>query len=155
MLYGYLCRAVGLYFFWESKYIGWSLIFLGMIGFLINRIKIKKVQRRKTLLEKIGIGILIIVLLAQCILVSVVPYTDAYKASREFLLNDQRLKNEIGNIRNISLIPLGSIQKNTTGGIETGNATLLLIIKGEKKFKDVTVYVEKAPGKDWAVIGTE
>jgi len=62
-IYDYLCRVVGLYFFWESKYIGWAIILIGTISFLMNRIKIKKVQKRKTILEKIGVGISIFVFL--------------------------------------------------------------------------------------------
>ena len=81
-LYGYICRAAGIYFFWESKYIGWSLLFLGTITFLLSRVKRKKSQGRKSLLEKILIGILVFILSLQVVLVIVFPNTKAYLVSK-------------------------------------------------------------------------
>jgi hypothetical protein len=155
MLYGYICRIVHLYFFWESKYAGWALIFIGAVGFLVYRVHAKKIQGRKTIVEKIGIGIISFILLIQLILLIVIPRTGAYKTSLVFLLNNTGLKNEVGNIKSFSLIPLGSVEKKTVNHIETGNATIFLTVKGDKRFKDVTVYLEKGPGMDWAVIAVQ
>ena len=155
ILYGYLCRAVALYFFWESKYYGWSVIFIGIIGFLFTRIKSKRLQTRKTILEKIGVGILIFILLIQAVLLIVIPSTDAYKVSKDFLSANESLKSETGNIKSFNILPIGSIQKNSTNDKVSGNASIHLIVKGEKKFKDVIVHVEKAPDTEWTVTGIE
>ena len=155
ILYGYLCRAIGLYFFWESKYYGWSIIFVGIIAFLSTRIKLKRAQARKTILEKIGVGLLIFILLIQAILIIVIPSTDAYKVTKEFLLANESLKIEIGNIKSFNILPIGSIQKNTTNDRVSGNARIHLIVKGEKKFKDVTAYVEKTTDTGWTVTRLE
>ena len=53
VIYGYVCRATGLYFFWESKSIGWAVIFIGLIGLLSDRVRIKKKDKKKSTLEKI------------------------------------------------------------------------------------------------------
>ena len=53
LFYGYLCRTVGLYFFWESKTIGWTLLLITIVSILIQRIKAKKAANKKKLSEKI------------------------------------------------------------------------------------------------------
>ncbi len=156
ILYGYLCRIIGLYFFWESKSIGWTLLFIGVISFLSNRVKIKTTEKKKTLLEKIGIGLIIFILLIQTILIAVIPFTDAYSVAKNYLINDATLKNEIGDINNFGLIPTGGIQKTTDSSGEYGSATINLTVKGDKKFKDITIYVVKyADSLEWKVEGIE
>ncbi|NUQ26169.1 MAG: hypothetical protein HUU34_19640 [Saprospiraceae bacterium] len=154
ILYGYLCRLIGLYFFWESKSIGWALLFIGVIGFLFHRINIKKREKKKTLFEKIGIGIIIFILLVQTIFIAVIPLTDAYSVAKAYLINDANLKTKIGNITGFGLIPSGSIQKTTDSSGEYGSAIINLTVKGDKKFKDITIYVAKnADSPDWKVEG--
>jgi hypothetical protein len=156
ILYGYLCRLIGLYFFWESKSVGWTLLFIGVIGFLSNRIKIKTTEKKKTLLEKIGIGIITFILLVQTILITVIPFTDAYSVAKTYLINDTSLKTEIGNITGFGLIPTGGIQKTTNSSGDYGNATINLTVKGDKKFKDITIYVVKnVDSPEWKVEGIE
>lgn len=156
LLYGYLCRQVGLNFFWESKSIGWAILFIGAIGFLISRIKIKKTEKKKTLLEKIGIGILIFILLIQTLLIATIPYSDAYPVAKAYLRNDAKLKNELGNITGFGLIPSGSVQKSSDSSGEYGSVIINFIVKGDRKFKDVTIYVVKTPDSpEWKVEGIE
>jgi hypothetical protein len=154
-VYGYVCRVIGIYFFWESKYIGWAIIIIGIISFLFDRVRLKKAGGKKSLLEKIGIGILIFFLFVQAILVIVIPNTDAYKVAKQYLYNNSRLKNDIGEIKGFALVPLGAIQKSSSENVESGNATILLTVKGQKKFMDVTVYIEKKPGMEWIVTSAE
>lgn len=56
-MYGYLCRLIGLYFFWESKTLGWVLFWLTVVFILRDRINGKELQNKKTIVEKIGIGL--------------------------------------------------------------------------------------------------
>jgi hypothetical protein len=156
ILYGYLCRQIGLNFFWESKSIGWTLLYIGAIGFLVRRIKIKKTEKKRTLLEKIGIGILIFILLIQAGLIAMLPFTDAYPIAKAYLVNDAKLKNEIGNITGFGLTPSGGIQEKKDASGEYGSVTINFIVKGDKKFKDVTIYVVKNPDSpEWKVLGIE
>ena len=156
MIYGYLCRLTDLYFFWESKSIGWVLLFAGVIGFLLTRIKTKRAVKKNTLLEKIGIGIIAFSLLVTGGLVVIMPFTDAYAATKKYLTNNQALKSEVGNIKNFSLLLTGGIQKTSDSSGEYGNATINLIVKGDKKFKDVALYVVKtADSPEWQVMAIE
>jgi hypothetical protein len=152
VMYGYLCRLIALYFFWESKTIGWTLLCIGIIGFLYDRIKINKTGEKKTLIEKIGIGIIAFSLLVQCMLLAIILFSEAYSAAKLYLIKDTHLKKEIGNIRGFGLIPIGSIEVITDSIGEYGTATINLTVKGDPKFKDVTIYLAKyADRPDWEV----
>lgn len=142
-IYGYLCREIGLYFFWESKSIGWILLFIGVIGLLSDRIKLKKNEKKNTVFEKIMIGVIIFILFIQTILISVIPFTDAFTTTKTYLMNNEKLKLEIGNIIGFGLIPAGSFQKTIDSSGEYGNASISLTVKGDRKYIDITVYVVK------------
>ena len=72
--YGYLCRLIGINFFWESKSLGWAILLIGLIGLLSDRIYIKEDENKKSLLEKIGIGLLVFTLFVHGVLVVVIPF---------------------------------------------------------------------------------
>ena len=44
LTYGYLCRILNLFFFWESKTLGWILLFVSAILILNQRIKENKIK---------------------------------------------------------------------------------------------------------------
>jgi hypothetical protein len=156
IIYGYLCRSVGLYFFWESKSIGWTLLLIGIIKFLSDRIKLKKADKRKYLLEQIIIGVICFVFLIQAILLTVIPFSDAYTVAKTYLQNNNDIKNEVGAVTGFGLIPTGGIQKSTDSQGESGNAAITLTVKGDKKFKDVIIYLVKSPDTTaWVVNGLE
>jgi len=156
IIYGYLSRLTGLYFFWESESIGWVLLLAGAIGFLLTRIKTKAAVKKNTLPEKIGIGIIAFILFVNIGLMVIMPFTDACAAAKKYLTNNKELKSEVGNIKSFSLMLTGGIQKTTDSSGEYGNAAVNLIVKGDKKFKEVTLYVVKtADSPEWKVMAME
>ncbi len=156
IIYGYLCRFIGIYFFWESKSVGWAILLIGMIGFLSDRIILRRIEKKNTVLEKIGVGFIIFILFVQTILVSIISFTDVYTIAKKHLTNEQILKTEIGNVTGFGLIPTGGVQKTIDSNGEYGSETIDFTVKGNKKFKDVTVYVVKyADRSDWEVQGIE
>jgi len=88
-------------------------------------------------------------------LIIVIPNTDAYDVSKEFIMNNEELISEVGTIEGFGFIPTGGISVQTDSNGETGNANINLIIKGEKAFKRVTVFVFKDYGKNWEVYEIE
>jgi hypothetical protein len=144
IIYGYLCRLIGFNFFWESQSIGFELLLIAILGFLVNRIQVKKSQNKEIISEKIGIGLLCFVLMVQIIVISIIPRTDAYAEAKIFLANDAELKTEIGNIYGFTLIPRGSIQATSTSKGTHSNSVIYLTAKGDKKFKDIVLYLEKS-----------
>ncbi len=152
LLYGYLCRLAELYFFWESKAIGWALLFIGLIGLLADRIRLREEKDKTAILEKIGIGVIVFILLIQTILISVTPFTDAYSVAKVYIQGNEQLNNEIGSVQGFGVMPMGGVEKTTDSNGTYGSATINLIVKGQRKFRDVTVYVVKyADQDDWIV----
>lgn len=79
--------------------------------------------------------------------------SDAYDAATEYLKSDPTIIDEIGDFKGFGLIPSGSVATTKINGVESGNATFEIIVKGKRKYKDVTIDLEKAPDKSWTVTG--
>lgn len=153
-IYGYLCQAAEIYFFWESKPIGWALILIGFIGLLSDRMRQKSNKNQKSLFEKLGIGVIAFMLFMQVVLIAIIPNTDAYTVAKEFIENNEVLTSKVGVIEGFGLIPMGGIQKATNSEGTSGSATINLIVKGQKKYQNITVFVVKyADQPDWVVEG--
>lgn len=152
LFYGYLCRIVGLYFFWESKTIGWTLLLITIVSILIQRIKAKKAANKKTLSEKIFIGIILFILLIQSIIFFIIPHTDAYKAAKEFLITDKNISNQAGSVYDIFLVPVGGVSMSSSSAGQTGQADLNFIIKRKNKFKDINLQLTKELDTNWVII---
>ena len=155
LIYGYLCRIVGLYFFWESKTIGWTLLFVTIISILIQRIKTKRLVNKKTLSEKIFIGITVFILLVKSIIFIVIPQTDAYKSAKQFLMTDITIADEVGEVHDIFLVPVGGMAMSSSSAGQTGQADLNFIIKGKNKFKDINLQLTKELETNWTIIETK
>jgi len=148
--YGYLCR-LGIYFFWESKHIGWNLLLISVIGYLSGRIKKKKEQKKNSIGEKIGIGFIIFLFVVESIMFTIIVNTSAYSAIKKFIYNNDQLRSEVGNIKGISIVPVGGIGGSSGEAGETGEGEINLIVKGDKKYKDLTLHVFKEIQTDWQI----
>lgn len=151
ILYGYLCRAVHLYFFWESLTVGWELLLVGLIILLFGLIKQKKRAGRKYIWEGIGAGLLIFYIIVQVILYIALMNSDAYQAARTWLSHNDAIRAETGNIDRMVLIPAGQFSGSSNARGTAGSATIEILIKGDKKFKDLTLYLDKQVDTDWKV----
>jgi hypothetical protein len=152
IIYGYLCRMIGLYFFWESKLIGWLLFLIGIILFLLETIKIKKADNKETMPYKIGVGITVFFLLFESAFMLITPRTDAYSAATKYVLDNSEIKAEIGEIKAFALIPTGSIEMGSNKEGNYGNALINVVAKGDKGFKDLSIYVVKyIDSAEWTV----
>lgn len=154
--YGYASQAVGLYFFWESAALGWVLFLVGVGGLLLDRIKSKQARKKGVVLERIGIGVAVVVLLIKGILFAVLYASDAYAVAKQYVAASREVQAEIGTVQGFGLVPSGAIQVATDSTGEHGNAAVNMIVKGDKKFKFLTVYaVKNADGAGWEVEGME
>jgi hypothetical protein len=156
LIYGYLCRFLDLYFFWESKYLGWLILLIGGGGAaIIDWIKFNKRTGKKTVGQKVMLGVLTFAFLIQVILLIVLPNTNAYEASKRFLRESRYIETHLGDIEGISIIPIGAISVSQTGDTETGEAVLHLIVKGSKQYRDITLYLLKREDTEWQVMQTD
>jgi hypothetical protein len=150
VLYGYLCRLIDFSFFWESKTIGWTIVFVGLILSFKDLHRKPTVPKRNKIIQKISIGLIAFILIVQTIFICVIPFTDAYAVAKDHLTSDADLNNDIGTIKGFGLIPVEQIQKTMGAAGEYGNATINLIVKGDKKNKDVTISLSLySDQKEW------
>lgn len=150
-IYGIVCRF-GIYFFWESKYISWSLILICIILVLRDFIKIRKVKKKKTIFHKVGIGFLTFILCIQWVIAIIFFNSEAYGYAVKALNKNMDLIENVGKINNLSLVPLGQVQEVKSGEeVISGYAEMNFIVKGEKKFCDVRIILRKEYGSSWKV----
>jgi hypothetical protein len=146
LFYGYMCRWLEVYFFWDSKSIGWILLMIGGICYLIDNIEIRESQNRRTIWNKIAIGLLSFILAVVTVFsVSMRLFSDAYQVATNYIVNDNFLKEELGTINGFSIITSGSIQTETNSEGEFGFAVFELTANGDRKFKDLTIQLIKNP----------
>jgi glutamate/tyrosine decarboxylase-like PLP-dependent enzyme len=112
-------------------------------------------QGKKTLWVKIGIGILLLGFLIAGYVTFEFRNDDAYQTAIEYLKTNSQLRGEIGNIQGFSLFPSGSVTTVSFNGSESGDATFTLTVRGDKKYKDVTVNLKKTPDLFWTVSSVE
>ncbi len=152
---GYLLISFDIYFFWESKSIGYQLLFVLIAIFFRKDIIARKKISAKTTWSYIGFWIITFMLFVKLILMIVLPNSEAYEASKKYLKNDITLIKEIGEIKGYSILPDGGLSVSSDSIGSSGTATINLIIKGTKKYKEATLSLEKTQSTDWLVIGIE
>lgn len=156
IIYGYLCRMAGIRFFWESDSVGWSIFMVAVIGFLVSRIKRKRAEGKKVIGEKLIVGLLVFVLFLQVILVVVISNSNAYAAAQKQLKLDSALRAEVGNVSGFGLLPYGNIAVTSSVDKEFGTASISLIVKGDRKFTEMVVFMIKHPDStEWKMEGFE
>jgi hypothetical protein len=152
LLYGYFCRLFRLYFFWESKVVGWELLFITIIFLLRERIQFKKSIQKKTISEYIAIVLIIAFgFLGQIFFIIAESKTDAYKTAIEYLKTDKTVSDELGEPTSIFLVPVGSISTTTKSSGQSGHADLNFVVKGQKKLKDFEIRLIKDETSDWRI----
>ncbi len=151
LLYGYLCRLVGLYFFWESKTIGWVLFWIMVVFILRDMIKQKKRYNKKAILEKIGIGLSVFVIIVKGVLFFAIQQTSAYESAANFIKTNQEIRNKVGIVKGIFLVPFGAISMTTNSQGSTGQADLHFIVKGSEKYLDLNLLMNKETEAEWQI----
>lgn len=152
IVYGYLARLIPVYFFWESKDIGWFLLFVLLVVYLVKRVKQRK-GIKKTIVEKIVIAITSLILLLQVLFWTIIPNHDFFAAAKQFIGTHKGLLSQTGEIRSFYIVPQGSFNSSSKNGENSGTAQIKLVVKGEKRYKDIALYLVKENNADgWQVI---
>ena len=128
------------------------MLFWIAIAFILrDRLKEKKLQNKKTRLEKIGIGFSVFVILIKGVFFFGTPQTSAYDSAVSFIKTDPELQNRVGTVNSIFLAPLGSVSISTNSQGTAGQADLHFVIKGSKKFEDLNLLMDKDFDQDWQI----
>jgi len=154
LIYSIIAVKFGIYFFWESSIIWLLTILIGLTFLLLSIIKNRKQKGKEVIPLAILAGMISLMLLMFTVILFGFFYnSDAYLASKDYLIHNEALKNELGNINDISIVLSGEM----TSGINNrevhtnGTAEFLVIVKGEKKYKKVVVSLIGKENK-WSVI---
>ncbi len=151
LLYGYLCRIASIYFFWESKTIGWFLFFILVVVWMREVIVLKRKANRNSVLEKIVVGFSVFILLVKMIMWIVIPTTSVFNKAVAFIRHNKELYSEVGQIRSVVLLQQGSISMSSSDKGETGQADLYFIVKGSEKYLDINIVMEKENAGEWQI----
>ncbi|MGG9964670.1 hypothetical protein [Ferruginibacter sp. SUN106] len=151
LFYGYLCRLAGLYFFWESKTIGWVLFWFAIIFILRDRIREKRLQKKKVLIEKIGIGLSVFIIITKSILFFAIQQTTAFDKAVNFIKTNPAIKSKTGTVNGVFLVPFGGISMMTNAEGTAGQADLHFIVKGSEKYIDLNLLLNKDFSTDWQI----
>lgn len=151
--YGIVCRLLNLYLFWESTVIGSTIILVGALSFFLDRIRIKRAHSKNTTGEKFAVGGISFILLMQAILYTTFFTTDAYRVAKNYVEHDENLANDLGKINNSVLLPFGNIITTIDATGTYGDASFTFIVKGSKKFRELTVFVNKnVEDSEWKIV---
>jgi hypothetical protein len=152
ILYGYFARALNIYFFWESKSIGFGLLLFAIAKFILDDINARQENKMHRIILYFVFGILCLSIFIKGIIAIIIPNSDAYNKATDLLKTDSELIDEVGEINSFSYLPSGSMGTHKDKYGTTGNANLTLIVKGNKKYIEKNVVLVKELEEDWKII---
>jgi glucan phosphoethanolaminetransferase (alkaline phosphatase superfamily) len=153
LAYSFLAEKYNIYFFWESSLIGFLTLLLGLIPLLLLIIKSRKQQKKGFKSLVILAGLISFMLLLFLVGLFIFYNSDAYLTSKDYLIHNEILKNELGNINDVSIVLSGEMSSGVKNSNTptNGTAEFLVIVKGEQKYKKVVISLTKEEDK-WSVI---
>ena len=152
LAYGYLCRILKIYFFWDSKSFGWIFLIIGLMFYLFDLNRTRRRKGKRTFWVRMGIGFIIFFfVLAGAIFFEFKYNSEPYQVVIEYIKSDSVIKNEIGDVTRFGLIPTGAQAITTINGNEYGKAVYYITVSGNKKKKDVEIKLKKTPETVWTV----
>lgn len=151
LLYGIVAIVAHVNFFWESVFVGFFLMVVGIAGHMVTLIQIRKKDKRNTIGVKIGLGAIIFVLALHILLIFIISNSEAYSAAKNELFKNSTLQKDAGKITGFGFIPIG--QLSTMGDVSdySGDASFQIIVKGSKKYVFLSVTMHKNYGEEWKI----
>jgi len=143
LIYGYLCRLLSIYFFWDSKHFGWIIMVIGLMGFLIDQRKARVAQKKNIFFVRIGIGIIVFAFAIVGSAVMMIKVSNTYQDAINGLKKDGGIKSEIGTIRGVSLFPTGSGILDLVYSKTPGPSIIIVTVRGENEYRDVELELNR------------
>ncbi len=139
LIYGYLCRLLSIYFFWDSKHFGWILVAAGLMGFLIDLRQSRVAQKKNIFWVRVGVAIIVIAFGIAGSGVLMLKTSGFYQTSLESIKTNGDIKNEIGEIRGFGVIPSDINFLDILRWTPVGNASFVVTVRGKSVYRDVRV----------------
>ena len=132
-IYGFLCRILELYFFWESKN-----IFIFTLLTIVIALVIKDLYNKRTLIR-----FLKLILFSFFLFLTIRDYyidERIITTIKSYVLNNKKIQDEVGNIKEITMIQ--QVRPRD------GDFQIEMIVKGDKKYKDITTILYYKDGTE-------
>ena len=144
LIYGYLCRYLNIYFFWDSKHFGWIMLTTSLMGFFIDLKKILEVQKKNILLPRFFIGIIIVALGIGGGGIFLLNSSKTYQDTIDSIKTDEVLKSEIGDIKGVGLFPSGTGFLDFAYNVSRNPSTFIITVRGSRAIKDIEITLYKS-----------
>jgi len=151
-IYGIVCRIIPTYFFWESLYLSGIVFLLGIFFILYSESKKRKSESKSNIVLIIGKAFIILSIGMFSLINMIFNYSDALKTIKTHIKTNSELINELGEINEVIALPFGSISSKMNSRGKSGNATLTLLLKGNKKYKEMIFSARKDIDSEWRII---
>jgi hypothetical protein len=150
LLYAFLCRSFGIYFFWESKPIGWSIFLLFLISYFVDGVRERRQKGKSAKVFKILIGLCILFLAVDVTVEIILLNSSLFAAGKNDLLADKDLQSQTGKILSVNPMPYDTnLQLYSSKRGESGLAEFWVLVKGEKKFMEIELTMVKENSSLW------
>jgi hypothetical protein len=150
LIYGYLCRLLSIYFFWDSKYFGWLGIVSGVLLFLID-IRIARVRQKQNIFfVRAMVAAIVIFLALEGSAIVWLKTSAAYNDLKTSINTDQSLKAEIGSIRGYGLIP-GIDIIDLIKAPSSESLPFRITVRGQNAYKEFDFTIERTLPMNWRV----
>lgn len=150
LIYGYLCRLLSIYFFWDSKYFGWLGIISGLLLLLID-IRITRVRQQQNIFfVRVFVAVIVIFLAIEGSAIVWLKTSTAYDNLTESINTDQLMKAEIGDIHGYGLIP-GINILDIISALESESLNFRITVRGQRAYKELEVTIERTAPLEWRV----
>ena len=142
LIYGYLCRLLNIYFFWDSKHFGWIMMATSLMGFFIDLKKILEAQKQSSFIPRLFIGVIIVAFGIAGGGILLLKSSKVYQDEIENIRINEPLKSEIGNFRGVGLFPSGTGFLDFAFNVKPGPYTFVITVRGSSAIKDfeITLY---------------
>lgn len=80
-----------------------------------------------------------------------IQQTSAYESAANFIKTNQEIRNKVGIVKGIFLVPFGAISMTTNSQGSTGQADLHFIVKGSEKYLDLNLLMNKETEAEWQI----
>lgn len=144
LIYGYLCRMLNIYFFWDSKHFGWIMLAAGLMGFFIDLKEILLAQKKSSFIPQFFIGVIIVALGIAGGGLLLLNTSTIYQDAIVNIKKDELLKSEIGTINGIGLFPSGSGFMDFAYRASQGPSTFVVTVRGSNAIKEVEITLYKS-----------
>lgn len=154
LIYGYLCRLFSIYFFWDSKYVGWLGVLSAVLLFLIDIRMARIRQRQNIFFVRVVVAIIVIFLALEGSVIVWLKTSTVYDETTELIRSDDMIKTQVGDIRGFSLIP-GINIINIINAPSSETLTFVITIRGNRAYKEMEITIERTTPITWSVTSTK